>query len=314
MIIIPVTCGIKGRILSAKVVGPDGVVKFDTGEFDNLVTNFGLDALCSTTSFRGFLQVGTGSTAPAYTDTTLVSRLAGVATSLSSCSWNTSTGVVTTVLTAAFNPGTATGNLTELGLAPAATGSVTTRALFMSGGSPVTITVGASDSLIVTYSLTLTIPLDTAATITESISSTSYNINIRPIVTYTNSTEPVCFGGNAGTVVASAGGIAQGTYPGALPAAFSGFPTGTPVSAATGATSHTNGTNYVDCTVTIAAGHGVQASVQSIVMGNGSGGTSGSAPNYSGFSCNFGIGFSPAFAFPTTVSLTLTVRTTWSRA
>ena len=103
-----------------------------------------------------YLVVGSGTTAPAYTNTTLetlVSVSAFSTWSESSPVLNTNTYEKEVVNTFTFPLGGVVGNLSELGVSSFSNGSsVDTRALFKDGaGDPTTITVTASDQLVVTY-------------------------------------------------------------------------------------------------------------------------------------------------------------------
>ena len=105
-----------------------------------------------------YLHVGTGSTAPTYSDTSLENFL----TSANSPTWTDSPSVLngsvyekesSKIFT--FALGSVVGNLSELGVALQASTSLQTRALFKDGvGDPTTIVVTALDQLVVTYFVT----------------------------------------------------------------------------------------------------------------------------------------------------------------
>lgn len=165
-------------------------VHAETGErrvlaaFDNLITNGGLDRLGSAGSSAviSHVQVGTGSTAPANTDSALANYLAGTNRSYS---YSASYGGNPTYHTEAthyweFNQGAAAGNLSEIGVGWAASGSLFSRALIVDGGgSPTTITVTAIEFLAVTYKLRMYPPTaDVTGTIT--LDGDDYDYIIRP--------------------------------------------------------------------------------------------------------------------------------------
>ena len=144
--------------------------------FDNLVTNQGLDYIGTGGNdyFMGFTQnfyvtrcaVGTGSTPPAFTDTTLTSQLYCYPTNGTNGAGTFSTpsyvagppAYFTSTTTFTFPLGAVVGNIAEIGvgfLPVGSTGSTPlalfSHALIMSGGSPTTISVTSADQLVVTY-------------------------------------------------------------------------------------------------------------------------------------------------------------------
>jgi hypothetical protein len=129
-----------------------------TLEFDNLITDIGLNRMGDFNDWFKYCQVGSGSTAPTVGDTALVSWVA---------SSNTVYGVVVqsaqpsppyycaTIKTLRFAAGTATGNLSEVGMGwTSASGNLFSRALILDGlGDPTTITVLSDETLDVTYEI-----------------------------------------------------------------------------------------------------------------------------------------------------------------
>ena len=140
-------------------------------EFDNLITDAGLSRMNSY-DYLTYCYVGTGSTPPAVNDTALVNRVA--TTNKINASTNTvqSTPPYFAEHTKyyEFPVGTATGNLTEVGVGWLDSGvyKLFSRALILdAGGLPTTITILSTEMLRVTYSLRLYIPTgDTTGTIT----------------------------------------------------------------------------------------------------------------------------------------------------
>lgn len=150
----------------------------ETGWFDNLITNFGLNNIGKNTALGTNCRVGTGNTAPAFTDTQLVAQIAGTA------DWSSPSLVLagapdyqsTYSLTYEFPQGAVVGNIAEIGIGAAATGAnLFSRALIVDGvGNPVSIPVTAIQILRVTYRLSM-YPSLTDATGTVNIGGTNYN-------------------------------------------------------------------------------------------------------------------------------------------
>lgn len=176
--------GLTGHFLLEAVNAETGERRF-LAEFDNLITNGGLDRLGAATTTNqviSHVQVGTGSTAPANTDSALANYLAGTNRSFNnSASYGGNPTYHTEVTyTWEFDQGAAAGNLSEIGVGWAASGSLFSRALIVDGGgSPTTITVAAIEFLAVTYKLRMYPPTtDTTGTIT--LDSVDYDYTIRP--------------------------------------------------------------------------------------------------------------------------------------
>lgn len=154
--------------------------------FPNLITNAGLDLLGTTgdTYIYTFCRVGSGNTAPAVTDTALVSQVAASSTEQALTYGVNRAGTfygwkrrVTR-----FTTGTAAGTLAEVGVSPTSGGALFSRALILdSGGNPTTITVFSDETLDVTYELRL-YPVLTDATGTVDISGTTYNWTARALI------------------------------------------------------------------------------------------------------------------------------------
>lgn len=154
--------GMSGHFtLSIAKVGPDGqpieATRRVVASFDNIITNAGLDRVGQAGDWLSACQVGTGNATPQATDTGLQVFLAGVASVHASVGgaqgsapffgWRRTTF--------RFGPGVGTGNLSEVGVGWASTGSTLfSRALILDAGlMPTTITKLADESLDVTYEL-----------------------------------------------------------------------------------------------------------------------------------------------------------------
>lgn len=165
-------------------------VNAETGEerlladwFPNLILDSGLEMLGTTTVTNACAccQVGTSSTAPNTAQTALLSRIAG-------------TGSVQETQNGGegspdyygwsrrryrFGEGVAAGNLSEVAVAPATTGSTFNRALILNNmGVPATITVLSNEFLDVWYELRAYPPLDDT-TSSANISGQAHDLTIR---------------------------------------------------------------------------------------------------------------------------------------
>ena len=154
----PIKLGMSGKykiMVGKKPGGVESEQRIVTDWFPNLITNGGLDRLGST-SFNNssyYCQVGTGNTNPTFADTQLVNYLANVYIDSSADSRNLVTLYQQRINTYLFGEGVAAGNLAEVGVGWATTGSLFSRALILdSGGSPTTITVLSDEYLTVVYS------------------------------------------------------------------------------------------------------------------------------------------------------------------
>lgn len=139
-----------------EAIRPDGTRRVLADWFPNLILDGGLDRMGANSDYLNWCQVGSGSTAPVAAQTALVNRIAGTSTVQAS-----STGAQASApyygwlrRTYRFAQGVAAGNLSEVGVGWASTGSLFSRALILDGGgSPTTITVLSDEALDVTYEL-----------------------------------------------------------------------------------------------------------------------------------------------------------------
>lgn len=168
----------------------------DFNDSPNLITNQGKDIYgniypAGYSGSYGGVGVGTGNAVPSASDTALEIPLA--ATSNLTAGVESAPSLVAPYATEAsgtftFAVGAVVGNIAEVGLmlnkgTLAATDKVFSRALIMVGGSPGTITVLATDQLIVTYTLTMTYAADTTGSInvTTDGAPVSINYTARPL-------------------------------------------------------------------------------------------------------------------------------------
>lgn len=239
--------GFAGRfdLVARKVVtGEDGTPLLENGNnvltgesrnlasFENLILDSGLNRLGTGGVIDGAC-VGTGTTAPANSDTSLasllrvtstqqsVAELAGSTTAPYYAEWR---------IVYRFAAGTAAGNLSEVGLGWGANAGANTvgglwcRALIKdSGGNPTTITVLSDEVLDIVYTLQLH-PPTSDATGTFNLSGVAYQYTLRPAWvnkrTYYNSWEAgrtaggifsfgvAAFDGNIGSVTSGPSGTA----------------------------------------------------------------------------------------------------------
>ena len=301
-----------------EAVKPDGSVRTLADWFPNLITNQGLDRMGVDSNYYNFCQVGSGATAPANTDTALVSIVAGTSTRYASATSTAVTipGTPDTYYVAVrnfyqFAVGVAAGNLQEIGTGWAATGSVLfSRALILDGGGlPTTITVLIDEILQVTYEFRVYPPVvDVVGTIV--ISAVSYDYTLRaagvttPFSIFGSNSDPNWGNGEVGTQAGHAsGGVGNknACFPGAI-GAITSFPTGSANSGLTGVNAaYGSNSLFRDCTITA-----------SISIGNVPGGIkSQTIPFQWG---TYQIEFTPVLPKTNLKVYTITFRQTWSRA
>jgi len=163
---------------------PDGRMRVDTGWFPNIITDWGLNARGATGGVLDYAHVGSGSTAPAATDTTLETWVASSNTTQSDTGGtqtSTTPYYVWNTVTKRFGEGAAEGNISEVGMAPTAgsTDPLFSRALVLdAGGSPTTITVLADEILDVSYELRH-YPPTADGSFSVADGGTTYNVTTR---------------------------------------------------------------------------------------------------------------------------------------
>lgn len=140
------------------VSGADGTVrhKGELAESPNLITNGGLDLMATQSNYLDKCFVGTGSTTPQFSDSTLASILATSNTSSEARGTLPESPYYTWVRkTYRFNEGVAAGNLSEVGVGFVAT-ALFSRALILDAlGNPTSITILPDETLDVVYELRL---------------------------------------------------------------------------------------------------------------------------------------------------------------
>ncbi len=209
--------------------GDTDILLKDTGWFDNLITNNGMDLICTGLAY-GYAFVGSGTATPAVTDTSLQTLLA-----TSASNPTLAFGVQTSALpyygweqrVYTFGIGAIQGVVSEVGIG-VSSGNLFSRALLTgTNGTTTTLTLGGVDRLALTYEIRQYI----------DVSDHTYTIDINGVST-SSLTRPAQINsiGNSsryfwspsiynGLGIAS-GGMAQAYYGGTSP--FVGAITGSP--------------------------------------------------------------------------------------
>jgi hypothetical protein len=193
-----------GRYLMV-AVKPDGTERH-LAEFDNLLTDVGLNQIGVGTPF-GWAQVGSGSVAPANTDTALQTHVASTNSNTASA-----TGVQSATpyygwvrQTYRFAAGVAAGNLSEVGIGWGTSGNLLSRSLIKdSDDNPTTITVLSDEVLDITYELQI-YPPDADVDFDVTISGVTYACVLRAAGVTGNQWDPSfmpAYGGSQGFAVA----------------------------------------------------------------------------------------------------------------
>lgn len=163
-----------------EVVRPDGTRRV-VAEFDNLITDWGLDRMGANSDWLTACHVGSGNAAPANGDTALGNRIATTSNVVSNSAGRASSApyYAWRKRVYRFAAGAAAGNLAEVGIGISDTsGSYTfSRALIRDGmGDPTTITILADEILDVTYEFRFYAPsADATGAVTDPETSISHN-------------------------------------------------------------------------------------------------------------------------------------------
>jgi hypothetical protein len=153
-------------------------------EFSNLITNAGLNRIGSGQSYLSYIHLGSGATAPAFTDSALAVFVASssVSGNMDFTVGNASVPPYFTQIEIVkrFNAGVATGNLSEVGVSWSdVTGSLFSRALILdSSGNPTTITKLADEILDVKYILRVNIPMTDITSTINGYSTVTRALNV----------------------------------------------------------------------------------------------------------------------------------------
>lgn len=219
-----------------RVLRPDGSIRMETEFFDNLITNQGLDVYGGVGSVS-VLWVTNGTTPPSVTDTTLSGTILGYSGSGSAAN----TGQTATLpnyaeltFTHTFAVGGVIGTITELGRGaggPSTVNTLFSRALIVnSGGTPISITLTATDQLVIVYKIRAYIPDDDVIA-SMDVNGVTTNLTIRPMLV----SNAAIWGASIATL--SFDGSQSGVHTGAI-----GSRTGVPAGTFTSCSSVTNAT------------------------------------------------------------------------
>lgn len=281
----------------------DGTKRLLADWFPNLILDAGLNRW-GTGAIISHCQVGTGNTAPANTDTALVTYVAGSSTQQAA-----SVGAQGTApyygfrqITFRFATGVATGTLAEVGVGWAISGSLFSRALILDGGgSPTTITVLADETLDVTYELRFYPPLvDVVDTI--NISGVDYDYTLRAALV----TNSLAWALNVATLITTVSATNYVAYSGAV-GAITSSPSGTTGSSSSAAAAaYSNNSLQRDFTVTWGLNNGnVSGGIMSVGFN-----TSSSDEECGGA---YQVEFDPVIPKDATKTLSLSYRVQWAR-
>jgi hypothetical protein len=284
-----------------EAVGQDGRRRLLADWFPNLITNLGADQLGA--SFGNpvlFCSVGSGNATPLVTDTTLQSFVGSTSLTISSSRTAQPAPPYFGTLTKVFNfpAGTATGNLSEVGIGPVTSGlSLFSRALILDGSlAPTTITVLSTEALYVTYQLNQYVPTVDVTGIVN-IGGINYNYTLRAS-NATNANNWAFFQGGDPPGISSAG-----IYSGVIGAITAAGPSGT----SAGADSNINDA-YSNGSYTLTG-----TSTWNIATGN-FGGVTAAAVNFGTSAISRGsyqVGFGTTIPKDSSHVLTLSFRNSW---
>jgi len=158
-------------------------IRRDTGWFKNLILDSGLNRLGTGTAV-GYMQIGTGSTAPNVSDVALATWSASTSDLQTGFPATANSGsplyISSKTWKYRFNAGSLNGNYTEVGIGWASTGNLFSRALILDGGgSPTTISIGPTEYLDVYY-VVRNVPDLTDKTTSVVIGGVTYSCIRRP--------------------------------------------------------------------------------------------------------------------------------------
>lgn len=279
------------------VRGPAGDIRRDTGWFDNLILDSGLNRWGTGIPVLG-VAIGTNATAPAVGQTGLIAQAAYTTTSVSTDSGNLGAPdyISFRTQTYRFSAGTLNGTYAEIGAGWASGANMFSRALIVDIlGVPAPVTVGITESLDVSYSFRC-YPALTDVVSVVTIGGVSTTVTTRPANVSTSA-----WGANINSAKGTSILFGAAVYSGAI-----GAVTTTPSGTATSASSSAN-VAYVSGSYTLE-----RTATWGLGVGNYAGGV---LALRSGFTASetYQHGFSPAIAKDATKTLTLNASCTWAR-
>lgn len=287
------------------ITKPDGMT-IDTGWFDNIITDIGLDRLGNGNSSAGYCRVGTGSSVPAASQQNLDNQIAVSASNpFSSSQINEGAPLYRTthVFTYTFAQGAVVGNITEVGIGWATTGTTLfSRALIVDGsGNPTTITLVSFDQLTVYYRVRLT-PALTDTTGSIVLGGTTYNYTTRPCSVGTFGSVQYLFSGDNFSYISTVNAYQAGSTLGTITAVNPNY-SGTPSSGTLTQGTYVSGSFYRDAIVSF-----------SVSQGNLPGGIQVLLFYWGGYSTQkYQMAFNNPIPKDSTKTFTLTMRYSWGR-
>ncbi|CAB4241298.1 hypothetical protein UFOVP60_7 [uncultured Caudovirales phage] len=297
-----INVGVAGRFKLEAINEETGERRELAPWFNNLITDQGLNHL-GTSGIGQYCLVGTGSTTPSETDTTLANKLAHTTTNAGVTYGGQATTTYYSWVRVVFRfaAGVAAGNLTELGVGISTT-LLFSRTLIKDGsGNPTTITVLPSEALDVTYELRMYAP-SADTTHTTVIGGVPYTGVVRPSLV-TNSGNGDAWGVRSFVVPSSLNGISPTftVFSGAVGAVTAG-PSGTQETLTGSVAESVYSQNSLNRSGTITC---------PLSEGNLAGGIGAVAINTT--LGRYQIGFSPSLPKDATKVLTLSFTLSWNR-
>lgn len=258
-------------------------------EFPNLITNVGLDSAANDPGWRNYCRVGTGTTAPTPTDSTLGAQIAATQTStLSNANAASVSDPGTTTVSHTFPVGAVVGNITEIGYGATETGALSVRALITDSlGNPTSFPVAANEQLRAIYVRQIFAPASDIVT-TQSLGATTYGVTIRCTQVTGHPVPFQLFSGNNSAQI-SANSVLP-TY-------------GNTISGAVSSTTYTNGS--------YSAGSFSREFSGSWAAGNGTGEFRTAQFTLNGF--RFAMLYDAPIVKPASFALTIPISLVWSR-
>lgn len=233
--------------------GADGLLR-RIYEFDNLITNQGLDRIAAESNLFQFCHLSTNTAAPAVTDTAMGGTT--VRTSNASPIFSNSCTVGgapyyerVLILGYRFAAGVATGTWASIGLGyNNADSGITTKTLIRDGGgSPTTITVLAGEILDVSYELRCRTAVSQGSGTTSGVSWTSQAIGLTGAFP-SSAIQLVTWAGISGVLYGTTGTIAHAAVTSGTPFTGTGVGTFSGGSVTGTPATYSNGNYYRDIT------------------------------------------------------------------
>jgi len=271
-------------------------------EFDNLILDSGLNRY-GTLGIVGGIAIGTGTTAPAVTDTQLQTLAAWTTTSAASAGLVVGTGpnyITTQQWAYQFQAGQLNGTYSEVGFGWSSTGMFSRALILTGGGVPTTITVSSTEFLTVYYTLRI-VPNTSDVAGSVVIGGVTYSTVRRPAYLGSSSYWRPLYS-NARFVGANGAGTIAYVYDGALGAVTTG-PSGNISQLYTYSdAAYVNNSLEKSGTITM-----------ELAYGNFPGGSI-SALLVTSSCCAYQYSFSPSIPKDNTRVITITGKLTWGRA